>query len=88
VNARCARWLLTLADEAGSDVFAMTHELLAMTMGVDRATVSVAAGTFQNAGLIRYRRGVVEVLDRAGLEALSCECYAFIRAQHEWVATT
>ena len=85
VTARCARWLLTLADEAGMNVFPMTHELLAMTMGVDRATVSVAAGTLQNTGLIRYRRGVIEVIDRAGLEALTCECYAFIRSQYDWM---
>jgi CRP-like cAMP-binding protein len=87
VTARCARWLLTLADEAGTNVFPMTHELLATTMGVDRATVSVAAGTLQNTGLIRYRRGVIEVIDRAGLEALTCECYAFIRGQHDWTVS-
>ena len=85
VNARCARWMLTFADEAGASVFPMTHELLALTMGVDRATVSVAAGTLQNSGLIRYRRGVIEVTDRSGLEALSCECYRFIRSQYDWI---
>ena len=79
--------MLSYADEAGMSVFPMTHELLAMSMGVDRATVSIAAGALQLAGLIRYRRGIIEVLDRPRLEALSCECYRVIRDQHRWVHT-
>jgi hypothetical protein len=65
----------------------MTQESLAMTMGIDRANLSGAAASLQNAGLIRYRRGVIEVLDRAGLEAQSCECYGFTRGQYAWMAS-
>ena len=82
LEERCARWLLATRDRAGSDSFPLTHDFLAMMLGVRRATVTVAAGMLQQAGLIRYSRGKVTILDPAGLEAASCECYGVVRAQH------
>ncbi len=79
VDERCARWLLMCQDRAGADEFALTHEFLAVMLGVRRATVTVTAGFLASAGLITYRHGKVKVLDRAGLEASACECYAVIR---------
>lgn len=79
VVERCARWLLTTADRTGSESFHLTHEFLAAMLGVHRPTVSVAAATLQAADLIQYHRGVVEVLDRQGLERASCECYETVQ---------
>ena len=79
VNERCARWLLMCRDRVGADEFPLTQEFLATMLGVRRATVTVAAGTLQTAGLIAYRHGRVKILDAAGLEAASCECYAAMR---------
>ncbi len=79
VNERCARWLLITHDRVPGDVFPITHEFLAMMLGTRRASVTVAAGTLAQAGLITYHRGHIKVLDRPGLEAASCECYAVVR---------
>lgn len=75
LEERCCRWLLTAHDNALADTFPLTHEFLAMMLGVQRAGVSIAAKLLQRAGLIEYRRGAVTVTDRAGLEAAACECY-------------
>jgi CRP-like cAMP-binding protein len=83
VEQRCARWLLMGHDRRESDTFALKQELLAKMLGVCRPTATVAAGALQSAGLIRYSRGVLTVLDRPGLEAASCECYRVIRDQFE-----
>jgi CRP-like cAMP-binding protein len=83
VEARASRWLLRMHDQAGGDEFAMTQEFLAFMLGVRRQTVTVVAGTLQNAGLIRFRRGVMVILDRPGLEEAACECYATIRDYYE-----
>jgi CRP-like cAMP-binding protein len=72
---RCARWLLMAHDRIGSDHFELSHEFLAMMLGIRRPTATVVAGTLQTAGLIRYRRGKMEIVDREGLEHASCECY-------------
>ena len=84
LQERCARWLLMTHDRAvGADTFSLTHEFLSFMLGVRRAGVTVAAGTLQKAGLIRYSRGKVTVLDREGLEAASCECYGIVRAHFD-----
>lgn len=76
LDKRLARWLLMTHDRAGSNRFSLTHRFLAFMLGVRRAGVTIAAGRLAHLNLIRYRRGEVEVLDRKGLEALSCPCYA------------
>lgn len=81
-DQRCARWLLLAHDRAGGDQLPLTHEFLAQMLGVRRATVTEGAGRLQAAGLIRHRRGVVTILDRAGLEAAACECYRVIRGEY------
>jgi CRP-like cAMP-binding protein len=83
VEERCARWLLMSHDRSDDDTLALTQEYLADMLGVCRSTVTLAAGALQRAGLIRYRRGAITVLDRLGLEAASCECYRIIREQYE-----
>jgi DNA-binding transcriptional MocR family regulator len=70
-------------DRSDDDTFALTQGYLADMLGVCRSTVTLAAGALQRAGLIRYRRGAITVLDRPGLEAASCECYRVIREQYE-----
>jgi CRP-like cAMP-binding protein len=75
ITQRLARWLLMSQDRAASDQFRCTHEFLASMLGVRRAGVTVAAGVLQEAGLITYARGAMNVLDRPGLEKASCECY-------------
>jgi CRP-like cAMP-binding protein len=75
VEQRLARWLLMAHDRVGTNEFPLTQEFVAMMLGAARPTVSVVAGTLQNAGLIKYRRGNVTIVDREELEAASCECY-------------
>lgn len=76
VEARCARWLLMTHDRVRQAArFPLTHEFLAIMLGVRRASVSVAAEALRRAGYIDYRRGIVTVTDRGGLETASCECY-------------
>ena len=75
VVERLARWLLMAQERVEADDLPLTQEFLAMMLGVRRAGVTVAAGTLQDAGLIRYHHGRVVVLDRRGLEAAACECY-------------
>jgi CRP-like cAMP-binding protein len=83
VEARFCRWLLTCRDRISSDTLALTQEFLADMLGVQRTTITVVARALQAKGLIRYRRGVVDLLDRAGLEAASCECHGVVRRTYE-----
>jgi CRP-like cAMP-binding protein len=83
VEQRCARWLLMCGDQAEDDCFELTHEYLAEMLGVRRSTVTVVARTLQNAGLIRYHRGAVRVVDRRRLETVACECYRVVRDRYE-----
>ena len=75
VEQRLARWLLLAHDRVGKDDFPLTQEFAAMMLGTSRPTVTVVAGTLQKAGLIKYHRGHVTVVNRTNLEAASCECY-------------
>ena len=81
VYERCARWLLLTHDRVNSDKIALTHEYLSMMLGARRSGVTKAAATLQQAGLIRYTRGHIVILNRQGLEQASCECYAVSREQ-------
>jgi CRP-like cAMP-binding protein len=83
VQERCARWLLQTHDRVDGDSFALTQEFLGQMLGVHRPTVSIAAGMLQRAGVIRYERGIITILDRDGLEAASCNCYRFIVREYE-----
>ena len=76
IGPRLARWLLMSQDRAGADRFFMTQEFLSSMLGVRRVGVTSAAGRLQRQGLIEYHRGEIRVIDRPGLEAMSCSCYA------------
>ena len=83
VEQRLARWLLMSHDRIGHDVLPLTQEFLSQMLGTRRASVSVAAGVLQKAGLIRYSRGRVSIMTREGVENASCECYRVIQKQLE-----
>ena len=80
---RMCRWLLMMHDRAEGEVLAYTHDFLAHMLGANRKSVTLAAQAMQAAGLIRYRRGTIQVLDRRGIEKASCECYAIVRARFD-----
>jgi CRP-like cAMP-binding protein len=80
---RCSRWLLMTHDRVNGDEFALTHEFLSKMLGVRRAGVSVAAGILQKAGVIKYSRGRIKIVDREGLEGISCECYRIVREEFD-----
>ena len=79
VEERLARWLLMSHDRIESEILPLTQEFIAQMLGTRRSSVTVAAGVLQRAGLIRYARGSIEIVDRTGLEAASCECYRILR---------
>ncbi len=83
VDARLARWLLMTSDRLGREEFRLTQDFMSNMLGVRREGVNKAAGALQTAKLIRYTRGVIEILDRRRLEAKSCECYAIIKAESD-----
>lgn len=78
IEARAARWLLHAQDRAGGDRLALTQESLAGLLGVQRTTVNAVARVLQEQGLIAYRRGAVQVVNRAGLAGAACDCYRLV----------
>lgn len=81
---RICRWLLMMHDRAdGAELLPYTHEFLANMLGANRKSVTLAAQSMQEAGIINYRRGKIQVLDRRGLEKASCECYAIVRKRFD-----
>ena len=76
---RICRWLLMMHDRAEGKALPYTHEFLLHMLGANRKSVTLAAQSLQTAGLISYHRGMIQVVDRAGLEKASCECYAIVR---------
>lgn len=85
LDQQLARWLLTMSDYADQNL-PLTHELIGLTLGVRRAGVSEAAGSFKDSGLIDYRRGNIRIVDRPGLQATACECYEIIRQEYDRLA--
>ncbi len=83
IEQQLCRWLLLSLDRLSSDSLTMTQELIANMLGVRREGVTEAAGKLQRAGLIRYSRGRIEVLDRPGLERTVCECYAVVKREYD-----
>jgi CRP-like cAMP-binding protein len=80
---RLAKWLLLSADRIDGTEVPLTHELVAEVLGVGRPTVTLVARELQTAGLMRYRRGLIAIIDRPGLHDVSCECYGVIRRAYE-----
>jgi CRP-like cAMP-binding protein len=80
---RMCRWLLMMHDRAEGELLTYTHEFLANILGANRKSVTIAAQSMQTAGLISYRRGTIQILDRQGLEKASCECYAIVRERFD-----
>jgi CRP-like cAMP-binding protein len=82
LGQRLARWLLSAYDRSGVAELSLTQDLIALMLGVRRSTVSVAAGTLQKAGVIRYQHGKITILDRIGLENAACECYEAVAGEY------
>lgn len=86
IEERFARWLLMTQDRVMGNEFYLTQEFLADMLGVHRPSVSLVASTFQQAGIIKYHRGHMTILNRAQLEDTACECYATVRSQFkQWL---
>jgi CRP-like cAMP-binding protein len=83
VDKQLCRWLLLSLDRLQSNNLSMTQELIANMLGVRREGVTESAGRLQKAGLIRYQRGRITVLDRPGLEARTCECYQVVKTEYD-----
>ncbi|WP_407149808.1 Crp/Fnr family transcriptional regulator [Bradyrhizobium sp. ORS 86] len=88
VEARLSRWLLRARDLCGSEALPLTQELLAQMIGVRRNAVSIVAHGFQQAGILRYSRGHIEITDVDALQKAACECYATVKAYAaQWVGS-
>jgi CRP-like cAMP-binding protein len=85
LGQRLARWLLGAHDRSGVAELSLTQDLIAVMLGVRRSTVSVAAGTLQKAGIIRYQHGRITILSREGLEDAACECYEAVASEYRRV---
>ena len=83
VEARMCRWLLRIRDLTGSDEMELTQDFLAQMLGVRRTSVSLVAGTLQQAGFIKYRRGHIHIVNVEGVRSGACECYEKVRANYE-----
>lgn len=83
LDQQFCRWLLQLFDRLPTSKLAITQELIASTLGVRRGGISEVAGNMQKAGLIKYHRGCITLLDRTGLEARACECYAVVKREFD-----
>ncbi len=83
IQQRCCRWLLITLDRMESNIVPLTHEFLAIMLGVRRASVTEVLGPLQDKGLVANNRGAITVLDRAGLERLSCECYRKVKDEFD-----
>jgi CRP-like cAMP-binding protein len=83
VEARLCRWLLRARDLCGNDHLPFTQEFLAEMLGVRRTSVTTVAHTLQQAGMIKYRRGRIEILNVEGLRDSACECYKTVKEQHD-----
>jgi len=81
IEQQLCRWLLLTLDRLPSNELIMTQELVAGALGVRRESITEAAGNLQRAGIVRYRRGHIAVLERRGLEAGACECYAVVKKE-------
>ncbi len=79
LEQRCARWLLSAHDRAEENTFRMTHEFLAMMLGVRRPGVTIAVQSLQASGMMTYNHGTMTILDRTSMEAAACECYPFVQ---------
>ncbi|RFC34987.1 MAG: cAMP-binding domain of CRP or a regulatory subunit of a cAMP-dependent protein kinase [Candidatus Nitrotoga sp. SPKER] len=88
IEQQLCRWLLLTIDRLTSNELIMTQELIASMLGVRREGITEAAGNLKNAGFINYRRGHITVLDRSGLETLSCECYKVVKKEFDGLLST
>lgn len=88
IEQQLCRWLLLTLDRLNSQELVMTQELIASMLGVRREGITEAAGNLKNAGFINYRRGHITVLDRSGLETLSCECYKVVKKEFDCLLST
>lgn len=87
LEQRAARWLLTTQDRVTGDAYPLTQEFLAQMLGARRPTVSQIASRLQERGLIRYSRGVMQILDRPALEATACDCYQIVRREFDAITS-
>ena len=83
VAQRLAAWLLMIRDRVDTDRLPLTQEFLGYMLGVGRPSVTIAEGTFAEAGLVRHTRGAITIVNRAGLEAAACECYFTVRDDYQ-----
>lgn len=83
IEARFCRWMMTMLDYSDSDVLMLTQEFIAYILGVQRTSIGMIAGNLQSAGIIRYRRGKIEIVDREKLAATACECYRIVKNEYE-----
>jgi CRP-like cAMP-binding protein len=88
VEERLCRWLLNLHDKVKSDDLQVTQEFISRMLGTRRSGITVAAGSLQKKGFIKYSRGKIKILDRDGLETASCECYGILRQEYNRVLSS